>query len=132
MSGCGASRAAARAAAPLRRSDARAGAVLLLAALGVGVGAAVRAQPAAEPTFDPAQVARGAKLYAQNCAVCHGPKMVEDSGGFFDLRTFPRGQRSRFVNSVSNGKNSMPPWKSLLSADDIGDLWAYVVTGDKP
>ena len=120
------------AAAPALRAVARAAAVTLLAAFACG-GSVVHAQPAAEPTtFDPAQVARGAKLYAQNCAVCHGPKMVEDSGGFFDLRTFSHGQRSRFVNSVSNGKNGMPPWKSLLSADDIGDLWAYVVTGDKP
>lgn len=130
MSGGGTGRSGAG--APRPRPVARAAAALLLAALGVG-GGAVRAQPAAEPTtFEAAQVARGAKLYAQHCAVCHGPKMVEDSGGFFDLRTFPHGQRSRFVNSVSNGKNGMPPWKSLLSADDIGDLWAYVVTGDKP
>ena len=99
-------------------------AVALLCAAG---GSA--AQDAA-PTFAPEQVARGARLYAANCAVCHGPKMVEDSGGFFDLRTFPYGQRARFFNSVANGKNSMPPWKSVLSQDEIGDIWSYVYTGD--
>ena len=81
--------------------------------------------------FTPEQIAAGAKLYADNCAVCHGPNMVEPGGGFFDLRTFPPNQRSRFMNSVSNGKNSMPPWKSVLSQDQIGTLFAYVVAGEK-
>ena len=102
-------------------------AAALTAALGAAGGA--HAQDAAQ-TFTPSQVANGAGLYAKNCAVCHGPKMVEESGGFFDLRTFPHKQRARFFNSVSNGKNSMPPWKSVLSQEEIGDLWAYVVTGD--
>ena len=83
-------------------------------------------------SFPPEQIAAGAKLYENNCAVCHGPKMVEPGGGgFFDLRTFPPEQRARFINSVSNGKNSMPPWKSLLSQDEIGQLFAYVVAGEK-
>lgn len=35
------------------------------------------------------------------------------------------------MNSVSNGKNSMPPWKSVLSQEQIGNLFAYVVAGEK-
>lgn len=89
------------------------------------------AEDASADSFTPEQIAKGTKLYANNCAVCHGANMVETSGGFFDLRTFPPAQRSRFMNSVSNGKNSMPPWKSLLSQDDIGNLFAYVVAGEK-
>jgi mono/diheme cytochrome c family protein len=101
-------------------------------AAGVLAACAASAQPA-DPAaaFPPEQVVAGAKLYAANCAVCHGPNMVEPGGGFFDLRTFPPAQRSRFFNSVSNGKNSMPPWKSVLSQDDIGNLFAYVVAGEK-
>lgn len=91
----------------------------------------VMAQSEAPDGFTTEQIAKGAKLYAANCAVCHGPDMVEPGGGFFDLRTFPPAQRSRFMNSVSNGKNSMPPWKSVLSQDDIGNLFAYVVAGEK-
>ena len=102
-------------------------AALLFAALGAATPG--RAQDANE-AFAPEQVSRGAKLYAQNCEVCHGPKMVETGGGFFDLRTFPKHQRTRFFNSVSNGKNSMPPWKSVLSQEEIGDLWSYVLTGE--
>ena len=95
----------------------------------LGAAGIAHAQDAKE-AFAPEQVARGAKLFAQNCEVCHGPKMVDPGGGFFDLRTFPKHQRTRFFNSVSNGKNSMPPWKSLLSQEEIGDLWSYVVTGE--
>jgi mono/diheme cytochrome c family protein len=85
----------------------------------------------APSAFSPDQIAAGAKLYDAHCAVCHGPKMVDPGGGFFNLRTFPPGQRTRFLNSVSNGKNSMPPWKSVLSQEQIGQLFAYVVAGEK-
>ena len=97
------------------------------------LGASAMAQGAASGTdFPPEQVVAGAKLYEDNCAVCHGPKMVElGAGGFFDLRTFPPEQRTRFINSVSNGKNSMPPWKSVLSQEEIGQLFAYVIAGEK-
>jgi len=81
-------------------------------------------------TFTPVQIAAGAKLFSDNCAICHGPKMVDPGGGFFDLRTFPPKQRPRFINSVSNGKNSMPPWKNVLSQEQIGNLFAYVVAGE--
>ena len=101
------------------------------AAAAAGAASAVAQAPVAVDTFPPAEVAAGAKLYESHCAVCHGPKMVETSGGFFDLRKFPPEQRNRFVNSVGNGKNSMPPWKSLLSQEQIGHLFAYVVAGEK-
>ena len=66
-----------------------------------------------------------------HCAQCHGQRMVDPGGGFFDLRTFPPDRKARFVNSVSNGKNSMPPWRSVLSPEDIDNVWAYVVAGEK-
>jgi hypothetical protein len=56
---------------------------------------------------------------------------MADPQGAFDLRTFPHDQHSRFVSSVTNGKNSMPPWGGLLKPGEIGDLWAYVVAGEK-
>jgi mono/diheme cytochrome c family protein len=54
-----------------------------------------------------------------------------DPQGAFDLRTFPKGERSRFLTSVAKGKNQMPPWGGLLSPAEIEALWAYVVVGDK-
>ena len=54
-----------------------------------------------------------------------------DPQGAFDLRIFPRDQKERFITSVAKGKNQMPPWGGLLSADDIEALWAYVIAGEK-
>ena len=57
---------------------------------------------------------------------------MADPEGAFDLRAFPPDQPERFVRSVTNGKNNMPPWGGLLSPDhDIRALWAYVVAGEK-
>lgn len=51
--------------------------------------------------------------------------------GVFDLRKFPRDQHDRFINSVTKGKNSMPPWGGLFKPEEIESLWAYVVAGEK-
>ena len=85
----------------------------------------------ASETFDPAQVAQGKKLYAAICRQCHGANMVNMGGGSFDLRKFPEGQRDRFVTSVTKGKNNMPPHGDVLSQEEIGTLYAYVM-GSKP
>ena len=82
-------------------------------------------------TYSPAQIAAGAELYSANCARCHGTTMGESGSSHFDLRTFPSSQRSRFFNSVANGKNSMPPWRSVLSKEDIASLFAYVMARQK-
>ncbi len=78
----------------------------------------------------PEQIKKGSAAYAQNCSPCHGPRMLDPQGAF-DLRMFPQDQKSRFVTSVSKGKNQMPPWGGLLNADDIDALWAYVTAGEK-
>jgi mono/diheme cytochrome c family protein len=73
---------------------------------------------------------KGKKLYASNCAHCHGFRMISAGSVAFDLRQFPHDQRARFVQSVTNGKNGrMPAWGDLLSREEIDDLWAYVKTG---
>jgi mono/diheme cytochrome c family protein len=54
-----------------------------------------------------------------------------DPQGAFDLRTFPKNDRNRFITSVTKGKNQMPPWGGLLSPAEIESLWAYVFIGEK-
>jgi mono/diheme cytochrome c family protein len=54
-----------------------------------------------------------------------------DPQGASDLRKFPRGERERFINSVTRGKNQMPPWGDLLKPEEIEALWAYLVAGEK-
>ena len=83
----------------------------------------------AQEKFPPEQIKRGAELYSKNCAQCHGVRMVGPEWAI-DLKTFPKDSRPRFVDSVTNGKNTMPQWGDVLSQDDIGALWAYVVAGE--
>jgi mono/diheme cytochrome c family protein len=90
---------------------------------------ALAAADGASQSFPPAQVAAGADIFSRNCSPCHGPRM-RDPESAFDLRTFPHDAHERFVNSVTHGKNQMPPWGDLLKPEDIEALWAYVVTGD--
>jgi mono/diheme cytochrome c family protein len=80
--------------------------------------------------FSLEQIRRGAGIYDQNCAPCHGARML-DPNSAFDLRKFPPDEKNRFVRSVTKGLNSMPPWGDLLKADDIEALWAYVSAGEQ-
>ena len=81
---------------------------------------------------DVEMVAKGKALYAHHCSHCHGFNMVNPGTISFDLRQFPHDDKARFVNSVTQGKNGrMPPWGSVLSAQEIDQIWAYVLTGGK-
>jgi mono/diheme cytochrome c family protein len=95
------------------------------------VCAAAAAQNEAGQEFLPEQIKKGAAIFAQNCSPCHGARMA-DPNAAFDLRKFPQDQKSRFVNSVMKGKNTMPPWGDLFTPEEIDALWAYVMTGEKP
>ena len=79
--------------------------------------------------FPPERVRAGAAMFSRNCSPCHGTRMQNPEAAF-DLKTFPPEQHERFVNSVTHGKNQMPPWGDLLKPDDIEALWAYVMAGE--
>ena len=89
------------------------------------------AQKSRPQKFSAKQVRTGAELFARSCAPCHGAHMADPEGAF-DLRNFPHDQHERFVDSVTRGKNSMPPWGGALKPEEIEALWGYVVTGEKP
>ena len=90
-------------------------------------GATAAAQASPPQGFTPEQVATGAQLYERFCSACHGARM-EDTETAFNLRNFPRDEKPRFVDSVTEGKNSMPPWGGLLTPEQIEALWAYVMS----
>jgi alcohol dehydrogenase (cytochrome c) len=71
-------------------------------------------------------VKKGAELYEQACSHCHGVEM-KTSGTTFDLRTFPKNDKARFINSVINGKGSMPAWGNKLSKEEIEAIHEYVI-----
>ena len=81
-------------------------------------------------TFTPEQVRARAELYAVNCSPCHGSRMQEP-GSAFNLREFPHNQRERFINSITRGKNQMPPWGDFFKPEQLDALWAYVVAGER-
>jgi len=74
---------------------------------------------------DQDKIAAGENVYNTRCAVCHGDDLV-NSGQTFDLRRLKADERPRFDNSVRNGKNQMPPWKGVLSDNEIDQLWHYI------
>jgi mono/diheme cytochrome c family protein len=73
----------------------------------------------------------GKTSYAQKCGHCHGPNMVTAGTVAPDLRAFPD-DNARFVATVKQGKNNMPPWKDILSDQEITELWAFVSSRRKP
>jgi len=75
---------------------------------------------------DEQAVRRGARLYANNCSTCHGDDLQNNSTIAFDLRRLKGDEHSRFVHSVTNGKNAMPSWEGALDEAQIEDLWNYV------
>ena len=91
--------------------------------------APVAAQNPPVGTFPQEQIKRGADIFSEYCTPCHGERMSNPE--LFNLKTFPPDQRARFINSVTNGKNAMPPWRGQLKPDDIEALWSYVVSGEK-
>ena len=78
---------------------------------------------AQEAAADPAEAGR--KLYVSSCTRCHGINLVTNGIGF-DLRTFPPGEKERFVRSVTNGKGAMPAWGGTLKLEQIDLVWAYI------
>ena len=78
----------------------------------------------------PGQINAGSEIYATYCATCHGRRMKNPEWAI-DLATVPKDDRQRFLQSVTNGKNSMPPWGDVLKANEIEALWAYFSAGEK-
>ncbi len=90
-------------------------------------GSATEVSEALSAEFSLDRIEQGKKMYKQLCLRCHGPEM-NGGNNAYDFRIFPLEQKERFFNSVLNGKRAMPPWKGVLSEEEIGHLWAYVGT----
>ncbi len=72
-----------------------------------------------------AKVDAGERVYNTYCFTCHGENL-RSSGQTFDLRRLKPDERPRFENSVLNGKGQMPPWKGVLSDQDIDNVWHFI------
>ena len=98
-------------------------AVAVAAMVWMTMPAAAQQQQAA--VSDQALIGPGKTTYAQKCSHCHGPNMVTAGTVAPDLRGFPD-DNARFTTTVKQGKNNMPPWKDILSDQEITEVWAFV------
>jgi mono/diheme cytochrome c family protein len=98
----------------------------MLAAL---AAASVMAQ---EPPASPASAASaptpadGRRAYTSFCVRCHGLNLAVGSPAFFDLRTFPKDDKARFVTSVTQGKRNMPAWGGIVTPEQMEAIWVYI------
>ena len=76
---------------------------------------------------DARKAAAGERVYTTYCYTCHGENLV-NSGQSFDLRRLRKDERPRFENAVQNGKGQMPPWKGVVSAEEMDLIWHYIRT----
>jgi quinohemoprotein ethanol dehydrogenase len=79
-------------------------------------------------TADEATVRRGAELYADTCAQCHGPRAI---GGVSDLRHMSPEAHAAFAEIVLEGTledAGMGAFADLLSAEDVAAVHAYIIS----
>lgn len=82
----------------------------------------------------PASIARGKKLYAANCASCHGPSGAGDGpvGAALNPRPAnlaamaPQHPAGDLGWKIENGRGAMPAWKGTLKPNQIWDVVNYL------
>jgi quinohemoprotein ethanol dehydrogenase len=71
--------------------------------------------------------AAGKEVFAEECSVCHGATGHGGNGGP-DLTTMPKAKEQKGAEEqVTNGGGGMPPFKGVLSPEEIKNVAAYVV-----
>jgi mono/diheme cytochrome c family protein len=69
----------------------------------------------------------GKEVFAENCSTCHGATGHGGNGGP-DLTTVPKAKEQKGAEEqVTDGGGGMPPFKGVLSEEEIADVAAYVV-----
>ncbi len=74
-----------------------------------------------------AEVKRGAQLYAETCAVCHGQRAM---GGVSDLRHMTQETHAKFNEIVLGGlyvDKGMASFADILNEDQAEDIHAYLI-----
>jgi len=109
---------------------------LLLVCLGLASAALLCAQAPGKASAAAADVARGKKVFAARCAVCHyaDSRAKKIGPGLKDLSRGGRYADGKPVDDASlrqwieKGGKDMPGFKSSLNADQVRDLVAYLKT----
>ena len=89
-----------------------------------GFGGGPPAPVALPATTRPANAEHGGDIYRAACVPCHGAAGGGGSGGGASLL---KGQsHDTILGTASAGKNNMPAFKSIYSADELNDVTAYI------
>jgi quinohemoprotein ethanol dehydrogenase len=71
-----------------------------------------------------ANIARGEQIYKQTCVACHGTDGKGDHGG---ASLVGMKDLAAAIQTVTAGRNTMPPFGSAFTPEQIRDVSAYVV-----
>jgi mono/diheme cytochrome c family protein len=74
-----------------------------------------------------ANLVRGQEVYAQACVVCHGEDGQGGHGGGAPLVALK--DLAATIQTVTAGRNNMPPFNASFTPEQIRDVSAYVVQG---
>lgn len=103
--------------------------IMLLA----GLTAFVCVTPASAGASDTASKEAGAKIFSDNCVPCHGTDGTGDtsSGKLLGAANLTTAKVQNLSNAslahvISEGKGQMPPFKSVLTHQQIQDVLKYV------
>lgn len=87
--------------------------------------------PIADVARDPQALKMGQRLFATNCAQCHGAD-ARGSFGFPNLTDndwLYGGTPEQIEHTIANGRNgAMPAWETVLGNQGVIDVASYVVT----
>lgn len=69
----------------------------------------------------------GAKIFKTHCAICHGENGRK---GFADAKILPESELSLEdrIQIVTNGKNTMMPYRNVLSEEEIEAVATYTLS----
>jgi len=68
---------------------------------------------------------RSKKLFIDNCVVCHGEDGKRQLANASDL-SISKLQKKELKEIISNGRKSMPPYKSVFDEDELNLLVEYI------
>jgi mono/diheme cytochrome c family protein len=74
---------------------------------------------------DTTKIEAGETVYNTYCAPCHGDQLVS-TGQFPNLRRLTPPDRTKFDSTVRDGRNQMPPWRGVLTDEQIDQIWSYI------
>ncbi len=112
-----------------RLADEMAAAEAALAAAPAGAEATAAASAVFAVT--PESVSAGEKVFAQNCAACHGANLQGGIGPtFLDTEWLHGGQATDIIRTITQGvpAKGMIAWGPILSPEQINQVAAYVVS----